>query len=158
MDFNISTLAALKKSSSMELHVPSPTPDRDGHVIAPPSPTPDRDDHVIAPPSPTPDRDGHVIAPPSSPPSTQTESQIHPDSTLNLIIKYPCSPLKTKINLNKIKLPHKILKRGGPKGAGQTVVGIPKRKKKIVPCAFIDKSLSEKQALILSWIMNDVDP
>ena len=144
MDFNISTLTALKKSSSMELHVLSPTPDRDGHVIAPPSSTLNRD--------------GHVIAPPSSPPSTQTESQIHPDSTLNLIIKYPCSPLKTKINLNKIKLPHKILKRGGPKGAGQTVVGIPKRKKKIVPCAFIDKSLSEKQALILSWIMTDVDP
>ena len=146
-DFNISTLTALKKSSSMELHVPSLTPDRDGnviappsstlnrdgHVIAPPSPTPDRDDHVIAPPSPTPDRDGHVIAPPSSPPSTQTESQIHPDSTLNLIIKYPCSPLKTKINLNKIKLPPKMLKRGRPKGAGQTVVGIPKKKKKNCP-------------------------
>ena len=131
MDFNISTLTALKKSSSMDLHVPSPTPDR---------------------------TNGHVIAPPSSPPSTQTESQIHPDSTLNLIIKYTCSPLKTKINLNKIKLPPKMLKRGRPKGAGQTVVGIPKRKKKIVPCAFIDKSLSEKQALILSWIMTDVDP
>ena len=143
-DFNISTLTALKKSSSMELHVPSLTPDRDGHVIAPPSSTLNRD--------------GHVIAPPSSPPSTQTESQIHPDSTLNLIIKYPCSPLKTKINLNKIKLPPKMLKRGRPKGAGQTVVGIPKKKKKIVPCAFIDKSLSEKQALILSWITTDVDP
>ena len=125
----------------MELHVPSPTPDHDGHVIAPPSSTLNRD--------------GHVIAPPSSPPSTQTESQIHPDSTLNLIIKYPCSPLKTKINLNKIKLPPKMLKRGRPKGAGQTVVGIPKKKKKIVPCAFIDK---KKQALILSWIMTDVDP
>ena len=257
MDFNISTLAALEKSSSMDLHEPSPTPDRDGHVIDPPSPTPDRDghviaqpsptpdcdghviaqpsstpdcdghviappspkadrdghviaqpsskpdhdghviaqpptpdrdglviaqpsptpdhdghvipqfsptpdcdDHVIAPPSPTPDRDGYVTAPPLPPPSTQTESQneIHPDSTLNLITKYPRSPLKTKINLNKIKLPPKMLKRGRPKGAGQTVVGIPKKKKKIVPCAFIDKSLSEKQALILSWIMTDVDP
>ena len=158
-DFNISTLTALKKSSSMDLHVPSPTPDRDGHVIAPPSSTLNRDGHVIAPPSSTLNRDGHVIAPPSSPPSTQTESQIHPDSTLNLIIKYPCSPLKTKINLNKIKLPPKMLKRGRPKGAGQTVVGIPKKKKKIVPCAFIDKSLSEKLALIiLPWITTDVDP
>ena len=132
MDFSISTLAALKKSSSMDLHVPSPTPDR---------------------------INGHVIAPPSSPPSTQTESQIHPDSTLNLIIKYPCSPLKTKINLNKIKLPNKMLKRGRPKGAlDRQLLEYQRKRKKIVPCAFIDKSLSEKQALILSWIMTDVDP
>ena len=50
-------------------------------------------------------------------------------------------------NISVVKMPPKMRKRGRPKGAGLTVIGLPKKKGKTVstrPTAFVLKSEWEK--------------
>ena len=64
-------------------------------------------------------------------------------------------PAKT-LDLTSIKLPPKIRKRGRPKGAGLTVIGLPrKRKYTDGPVKFLRKSNSEREKQILSWMLPD---
>eukprot|EP00794_Sanderia_malayensis_P001739 gene1739-1936_t len=60
-----------------------------------------------------------------------------------------------EISVNCIKLPLKMLKRGRPKQAGLTVIGLPKKKKneatKCVP--FFKKSVKEKEKIMLNWFV-----
>ncbi|XP_014674333.1 PREDICTED: uncharacterized protein LOC106814532 [Priapulus caudatus] len=60
------------------------------------------------------------------------------------------------LNIRCIKMPPKMLKRGRPKGAGLTTIGIPKKNgssKK--PASFVKKSGLEKEKIILSWFVED---
>jgi len=61
-------------------------------------------------------------------------------------------------DLKSIKLPPKIRKRGRPKGAGLTVIGLPKKKKctdSDRPVNFLKKSIEERERQILSWMLPD---
>ena len=52
------------------------------------------------------------------------------------------------LDLTSIKLPPKIRKRGRPKGAGLTVIGLPRKKKCTDgPVKFLRKSNSEREKL-----------
>lgn len=63
---------------------------------------------------------------------------------------------KTKtVDTSHIVLPPKIKKRRRPKGAGLTVIGLPRKKKCIAPKRFLMKSPEEKESLILHWILSD---
>ena len=64
--------------------------------------------------------------------------------------------VKAKLNLSPLHLPPKIKVRGRPKGAGLTVIGLP-RKKNIGngPVKFMMKPLEEKELQILGWILPD---
>ena len=64
-------------------------------------------------------------------------------------------PAKT-FDLTSIKLTPKIRKRGRPKGAGLTVIGLPRKKKCTDgPVKFLKKTNSEKEKQILSWMLPD---
>ena len=61
-------------------------------------------------------------------------------------------------DLKSIKLPPEIRKRGRPKGADLTVIGLPKKKKctdsdRLVK--FLKKSIEERERQILSWMLPD---
>lgn len=63
---------------------------------------------------------------------------------------------KNTMDLESIKLPPKIKKRGRPKGADLTVIGLPRKKKCIKkPVKFLKKPRQERDKLILSWILPD---
>ena len=62
------------------------------------------------------------------------------------------------VDLKSIKLPPKIRKRGRPKGAGLTVIGLPQKKRCIDsdhPVKFLKKSIEEREKQILSWMLPD---
>ena len=46
--------------------------------------------------------------------------------------------------INDIKMPPKMLKKGRPKGAGLTVIGLPKKRDVKQPSPFLKKSSWEK--------------
>ena len=64
-----------------------------------------------------------------------------------------------KINLDKIKMPPKMIKRGRPKGADTTVIGLPSSKKKkvgtVVP--FSKLQPKEKNKQIMLWLTGDIE-
>ena len=67
----------------------------------------------------------------------------------------PCSSNTNR--MSPIKLPPKVRMKGRPKGAGLTVLGLP-RKKKIGdrhPIRFLMQSSGAKEKKILSWILSD---
>ena len=59
------------------------------------------------------------------------------------------------VDTSHIVLPPKIKKHGRPKGAGLTVIGLPRKKKCIAPKRFLMKSPEEKESHILQWILSD---
>ena len=63
------------------------------------------------------------------------------------------APLQEVTTMNVVKLPKKMVKRGRPKGAGLTVIGLPARKKRSVsgPVAFRLKSPTEKANGEYNW-------
>lgn len=68
-----------------------------------------------------------------------------PDETASNVTD-PLTPLDQNENTSTIKMPPTMRKRGRPKGAGLTVIGLPKKKGKmsLKPSAFILKSDWEK--------------
>ena len=59
-------------------------------------------------------------------------------------------------DLASIKLPPKIKKRGRPKGAGLTVIGLPRKKHcKDKPVKFLKKGKQEREKQILDWMLPD---
>ena len=48
-------------------------------------------------------------------------------------------------NMAKIKMPPKLRKRGRPKGAEKTIIGLPKKRRRIGPVPFIKKIPLEKE-------------
>ena len=59
-------------------------------------------------------------------------------------------------DLNSIKLPPKIKKRGRPKGADLTVIGLPRKKKcTMKPIKVLKKPCLERDKQILSWMLPD---
>lgn len=63
--------------------------------------------------------------------------------------------INSTLPLNCIKLPPKMCKRGRPKGAEKTIIGLPKKRRafsKLVP--FIKMSIQEKETVILSWLFS----
>ncbi|XP_064407710.1 uncharacterized protein LOC135352461 [Halichondria panicea] len=80
--------------------------------------------------------------------------------TVDLLQKAPYSrqPLSTiQDNTFAIKMPPAIKKRGRPKGAGLTVIGLPKKKGKASskPKAFVLKSEWEKTKVMLNWFVDE---
>ena len=66
--------------------------------------------------------------------------------------------INDSLDLKSIKLPPKIRKRGRPKGAGLTVIWLPKKKKctdSDRPVKFLKKSIEERERQILSWMLPD---
>ena len=63
----------------------------------------------------------------------------------------------SEIDVNDIKLPPKMRKRGRPKGAGQTVVGVSKKRKLQHEKVFTNLSNTQKTNTILGWIVGEVD-
>ena len=59
-------------------------------------------------------------------------------------------------DLTSIKLPPKIKKRGRPKGAGLTIIGLPRKKKCTDgPVKFLMKTRLEREKQILRWMLPD---
>lgn len=60
------------------------------------------------------------------------------------------------IAVRQIVLPPKLRKRGRPKGASNTVIGLPRKKQRKTskPVAFTKCHIREKEKLILSWLFN----
>ena len=69
----------------------------------------------------------------------------------------PCSTINSTENrLISIKLPPKMKKRGRPKGAETTVVGLRRKKLKSGPVAF--ENLPEtKEKIMLSWFIGETE-
>ena len=60
------------------------------------------------------------------------------------------------MDLKSISLPPKLKKRGRPKGADLTVIGLPRKKKcNSKPLTFLRKPCQERDKQILSWILPD---
>ena len=60
------------------------------------------------------------------------------------------------MDLKSISLPPKLKKRGRPKGADLTVIGLPRKKKcNSKPLTFLRKPCQEWDKQILSWILPD---
>ncbi|KAK6167997.1 hypothetical protein SNE40_021909 [Patella caerulea] len=59
------------------------------------------------------------------------------------------------MDISMVKMPPKQKKRGRPKGAGTTVIGLPLKKTKKSSKAFRMKSETEKSAIMMSWFIDD---
>jgi len=60
------------------------------------------------------------------------------------------------MDLKSINLPPKLKKRGRPKGADLTVIGLPRKKKcDMKPLKFLRKPCHERDKQILSWMLPD---
>ena len=55
--------------------------------------------------------------------------------------------------ISLIKLSPKMQKRGHPTGSTKTVIGLPRRKLKVGPVAFVNILPEEKEKLLLSWFV-----
>ena len=55
-------------------------------------------------------------------------------------------------SISAIKL---LQKRGHPKGATKTVIGLPKKRSKVGPVAFEDLLPEQKERIILSWFVGE---
>jgi len=58
-------------------------------------------------------------------------------------------------DFRSIKLPPRMNDRGRPKGAGLTIVGLPKRRKKDGPVPFVSKSPTQKESFILNFFVDN---
>ena len=70
----------------------------------------------------------------------------------------PCSTINSTENrLISIKLPPKMKKRGRPKGAETTVVGLRRKKLKSGPVAFENILPETKEKIMLSWFIGETE-
>lgn len=67
-------------------------------------------------------------------------------------------PIASPLSLAQVNLPARTAKRGRPKGADKTVIGLPKKKKrynKVIP--FKSMSVYDKEKKILLWIVGEAE-
>ncbi|CAC5409043.1 unnamed protein product [Mytilus coruscus] len=85
--------------------------------------------------------------------ASSTSEAVHDNAephiaALELATRIHDFPLLTEPSYN---LPPKMIRRGRPKGTETTVVGLPRRTKRVLP--FLEKRPKEKEEAMLSWIL-----
>ncbi|KAG8171667.1 hypothetical protein JTE90_016582, partial [Oedothorax gibbosus] len=82
--------------------------------------------------------------------SDETAEEISPPPSEN-------SPESTDIALSELVLPPKMRRRGRPKGASITVIGLPRKKpgNSSKPVAFVKRHVRDKERLVLSWLFTE---
>ena len=139
--------------------------------IADNDPIPDDDDVInndpIADNDPIPDDDDVITNDPIADDDVIDTEPIADNNTIDNLnthdrfnahdhVKTNTVTVKAEPNLSPLHLPPKIKIRGRPKGAGLTVIGLP-RKKNVSngPVKFMMKPFKEKEKQILEWILPD---
>ncbi|KAI0241980.1 hypothetical protein LSAT2_015341 [Lamellibrachia satsuma] len=84
--------------------------------------------------------------------ATETVALLQPAPSILCVIPNQQQPLC--LALDDIKMPPPIRKRGRPKGAEMTVIGLPKKRKMLTrPVPFLKRSSEEKECIIMRWFV-----